>query len=77
MSDSLEPLQARILEWYPSLLGDQTCDSYVSCIAGKFFTTSATWEAPMRLRLRFKKGFPRNRSSDVPRALILGRPDLN
>ena len=44
-------LQARILEWVvmPSSMGSsrpryQTCISYVSCI-GKFFTTSANWEA--------------------------------
>ena len=47
-------LQARILEWVAvpfsresSQPRHQTCDSYVSCIAlaGRFFTTSATWEA--------------------------------
>ena len=45
-------LQARILEWItlPSSRGssqprDQTCIPYVSCMAGGFFTTSATWEA--------------------------------
>ena len=44
--------QARILEWVsmPSSRGsfqprDRTCISYVSCIAGRFFTTSAIWEA--------------------------------
>ena len=44
-------LSARILEWVamPSSRGssrprDQTCISYVSCIAGRFFTTSTTWE---------------------------------
>ena len=44
-------LQARILEWFakPSSRGsswprDQTHVCYVSCIAGKFFTTSTTWE---------------------------------
>ena len=46
-------LQARILEWVAmpssrgsSQLRDQTRISYVPCIAGGFFTTSATWEAP-------------------------------
>ena len=46
-------LQARILEGIAisfyrgsSQPRDQTCISYVSCIAGEFFTTSATWEAP-------------------------------
>ena len=46
-------LQAGILEWVarPSLRGssqprDQTCISYVSpALAGRFFTTRATWEA--------------------------------
>ena len=48
-------LQARILEWValPSSRGspqprDQTCVSYVSCIASGFFTTSPTWEVPFR-----------------------------
>ena len=43
--------QARILEWVamPSSRGssrprDQTCISYVSCMASRFFTTSATWK---------------------------------
>ena len=45
-------LQAKILEWVavPSSRGsspprDQTCIFYVSCLAGWFFITSATWEA--------------------------------
>ena len=45
-------LQARILEWIAmpsrgsSQPRDQTCISYVSPgLAGRFFTTSATWEA--------------------------------
>ena len=44
-------LQAGILEWVvmPSSRGssgprDWICVSYVSCMAGKFFITSATWE---------------------------------
>ena len=44
-------LQPRILEWVaiPSFRGasqpgDQTPVSYVSALAGGFFTTSATWE---------------------------------
>ena len=48
-------LQARILEWVamPSFRGsspprDQTCVSYVACIASGFFTTSPTWEVPFR-----------------------------
>ena len=43
--------QAGKLEWVvisfstgSSRLGDQTLISYVFCIAGRFFTTSATWE---------------------------------
>ena len=45
-------LQARILEWValPFFRGsswprDRTCISCVSCIAGRFFTHWATWEA--------------------------------
>ena len=45
-------LQARTLEWVvmpssrgSSRLKDLTHTSYVSCMAGGFFTTSATWEA--------------------------------
>ena len=45
-------LQARILEWVvvPSSRGSSqprngTCISYISCIAGGFFTQWATWEA--------------------------------
>ena len=44
-------LQARILEWVAMPLSrgssqprDQTLISYVSSLAGRFFTTSATWE---------------------------------
>ena len=44
--------QAGILEWVAisysrvsSLPRDRTCISWVSCMAGSFFTTSATWEA--------------------------------
>ena len=47
-----EILQAKILEWVamPSSRGyswptAQTHVSYASCITGRFFTTSATWEA--------------------------------
>ena len=46
-------LQARILEWSampssrgPSWPRDWTHFSYISCIGRRFFTTSATWEAP-------------------------------
>ena len=46
-------LQARILEWVavPSSRGfswprDWTCISMSPALAGRFFTTSATWEAP-------------------------------
>ena len=49
-------LQARILAWVamPSSSGssrprDQTQVSYVSCIASKFFTVSATWEVPYKI----------------------------
>ena len=49
---SMRIFQARILEWVampssrgPSRPRDQTYASYVSCAAGRFFTTSATWEA--------------------------------
>ena len=45
-------LQARVLEWAvisssraSSQPSDWTCVSYVSCIAGEFFTDWATWEA--------------------------------
>ena len=45
-------LQARILEWVAisssrgsSWPRDRTHIPYVSCVAGEFFTTSATWEA--------------------------------
>ena len=48
-----EILQVRILEWaaMPSSRGsswprDQTNISYVFCIAGGFFTTESTWQAP-------------------------------
>ena len=59
-------LQARILEWVamPSSRGsswprDWTEVSYVFCIGG-FFTTSATWESPSRLKLgiRAERGVP-------------------
>ena len=47
-------LQARILEWVvmPSFRGsswprDQTHVSYISCLAGRFFTTGTNWEAPV------------------------------
>ena len=50
---STEILQARILEWVvrPSSGGssrprDWTCISYVSSLAGGFFTTSSIWEVP-------------------------------
>ena len=45
-------LQARILEWVvmpssrgSSQLGNRTCVSLSPALAGRFFTTSATWEA--------------------------------
>ena len=45
-------LQARILEWVAIIFSrgsswprDQTWISYVSCIAGGFFTTGTIWEA--------------------------------
>ena len=48
-------LQARILEWVAmpfsrasSRPRDQAPISCVSCVAGGFFTTSATWEAPLK-----------------------------
>ena len=50
---SLGILQAKVLEWVamPSSRGsswprDWTCISYVSSLAGGFFTTSSIWEAP-------------------------------
>ena len=50
-------LQARILEWVAvtfsrgsSWRRDWTRVSCVSCMTGRFFTTSATWEAPGLLR---------------------------
>ena len=65
-------LQARTLEWVavPSSWGsspprDGTLVSYVPALAGGFFTTSATWEAPVLLQRRsnthkkiFLQGFP-------------------
>ena len=52
-------LQARTLEWVavPSSWGsspprDGTLVSYVPASAGGFFTTSATWEAPVLLQRR-------------------------
>ena len=51
-SSDHEILQAWILEWVAvpsswrsSRPRDQTCVSCVSCIAGRFFTSGATWEA--------------------------------
>ena len=45
-------LQTRILEWVAMLSSrgssqsrDRTQVSYISCIAGGFFTTGTTWEA--------------------------------
>jgi len=43
-------LQARILEWVPMLSSrgsslDQTASLTSPALAGRFFTTSATWEA--------------------------------
>ena len=62
---SMEILQAKILEWVtmPSSRGSswprvRTHDSYVSCNAGRLFTTRATWEAPslyMLLLSRFSR----------------------
>ena len=53
---SMGILQARRLEWVamPHSRGsskprDQTCIFFVSCIVGRFFTTSTTWEAPCYL----------------------------
>ena len=47
-------LQARVLEWVAmpssrgsSQLRDWTLVSYVSCIGRRFFTTCATWDAPV------------------------------
>ena len=52
-------LQARIVEWVamPSSRGaslprDRTQFSYVSCITGRFFTISTTWEALLSFLLR-------------------------
>ena len=54
----LSILQSRILEWVAisssresSWLRDQTYVSYVSVIGGRFFTTSATWEASSWVQL--------------------------
>ena len=61
-------LQVRILEWVavPASRGssqprDWTPISYVSCIAGQFFTTSAPWEAPAGALV--KPGFKLEESS--------------
>ena len=52
-------LQARRLDWVAMTSSressppqHQTCVSYISCMAGKFFTTSATWE---RLEISSRK----------------------
>ena len=51
-------LQARKLKWVdvPSSMGssqsrDQAHVSYVSALAGKFFTTSTTWEASIMMKM--------------------------
>ena len=48
-------LQAKILEWVAispsrgsSLPWDQTCISYISALAGGFFTTGSAWKAPLQ-----------------------------
>ena len=53
-----EILQARILEWFamPFSRGsswprDRTCISWSPALAGRFFTTDATWEAPGLIHL--------------------------
>ena len=52
-------LQARILEWIAmpfskgsSRPGNQTCDFWVSCVAGRFFTHWVTWEAPGVIQMK-------------------------
>ena len=49
-------LQAKILEWIAmssskesSQPRDGTCVSYISCISRRFFTTSASWEAQVKV----------------------------
>ena len=56
-------LQGRILEWIavPFSRGfswpmDGTCISYISCIAGGFFTHWATWEAHLLLSSLYSTG---------------------
>ena len=56
-------LQASILEWVAmpssrvsSWPRDRTCVSCVSCIAGRFLTHWATWEAPFVMILNCKLG---------------------
>ena len=53
-------LQVRTLEWIAMLSPggssrprDQTCISYVSCVAGNFFTASTTWEVQIIGSIRF------------------------
>ena len=57
-------LQARILEWVamPSSRGSfpPRYGTHFSCIAGEFFSTSATWEDPhhlIQIKKKEKKGF--------------------
>ena len=52
-------LQERILEWVAmpfsrgsSQTRDQTYLSHISLVAGRFFTTSTTWEAPFNWQYR-------------------------
>ena len=80
-------LQARILEWIsmPSSRGssqprDWTCISWVSWLAGGFFTTSATWEAHIRINIEIKKdarnykhGKARGRERDIFTVLLCKR----
>ena len=68
-------LQARILEWVAMPLSrgssqprGRTCVSYVSCTGlykGRFFTTSATWEAPVGPYLDFTSWRRKWRSTPV------------
>ena len=53
-------LQVRTLEWIAMLSPggssrprDQTCISYVSCVAGNFFTASTTWEVQIIGSIQF------------------------
>ena len=62
-------LQARILERVAIVFSrgssrhrDRTCISYISCIAGGFFTTSAIWEVPQRDTTRYYTCWPRHTS---------------